>query len=197
MHFRVHLKCFNQGKGHGLEIISQCLKTKHIWKRQNETCFVEWWTILDDIWLIWLKNEHLLLWYSFSMFSTIRVVQFFIYLFFFKSVFKGSLRLWSFLLFPRRFLFFFYAGCNTYSLNHAGTYFGNSWDYHQGYCYQAEHMHILLSHPTRFRFLCTLSQHRRGNMLPLLLAELDKYYNGLFSAAEAHSVMIIQNLNIS
>lgn len=34
-------------------------------------------------------------------------------------------------------------------------------------------------------------------MLPLLLAELDKYYNGLFSAAEAHSVMIIQNLKIS
>lgn len=34
-------------------------------------------------------------------------------------------------------------------------------------------------------------------MLPLLLAELDKYYNVLFSAAEAHSVMIIQNLKIS
>lgn len=34
-------------------------------------------------------------------------------------------------------------------------------------------------------------------MLPLLLAELDKYYNGLFNAAEAHSVMLIQNLKIS
>lgn len=34
-------------------------------------------------------------------------------------------------------------------------------------------------------------------MLPLLLAELDKYYNGLFSAAEAHSVMLIQSLKIS
>lgn len=34
-------------------------------------------------------------------------------------------------------------------------------------------------------------------MLPLLLAGFDKYYNGLFSAAEAHSVTIIQNLNIS
>lgn len=106
-------------------------------------------------------------------------------------------RFWSFLRLPPPFPFFFCAGCNTCSLNHAGTYFGNSWDYHQGYCYQAEHMHILLSHPTGFHFLCALSQRRGGNILPLLQAELDKYYNGLFNAAEAHSVMIIQKLKIS
>lgn len=32
-------------------------------------------------------------------------------------------------------------------------------------------------------------------MLPLPLAELDKYYNSLFSPAGACSVMIIQNLS--
>lgn len=152
-------------------------------------CFIKWWGFLD---CIWLRAEYLLMecLLPFSFFSER------------NSCVKGLFYLsgWRFrsLLLPLpSFPFFFCAGCNTvlwimieYILGIHGI-ITRATAIRQNTC---TFYYLILQ---VFIFYAYWVSIEGGSMLPLQLAEVDKYYNGLFSAAEAHSVMVIQNLSIS